>query len=204
MTKTALRVFWLGLGALLWATFGAFGQAAQPVNVYCLNSSGVAVPWFSAAGVWQCAANLPVTVTPSGTQNVNLTQIIGAAPSTTNPLWVLFGTGATLPAFASPPTVIVSAQARAARNFPGCTVTNSSAQCLAAATAVQFVQVQNTHASAAIACNWGGTAVLNSSGSFQLAAGQSASWGPNTGGVPNEALNCIASVASAPLYLEWN
>lgn len=42
---------------------------------------------------------LPVTasITPSGTQNVNLTQILGAAPSLTNPLWVFPATGATFP-----------------------------------------------------------------------------------------------------------
>lgn len=33
--------------------------------------------------------------TPSGTQNVNLTQILGAAPSLTNYLWVFPATGAT-------------------------------------------------------------------------------------------------------------
>lgn len=91
-----------------------------------------------------------------------------------------------------------------ARNFPGCTVGASSAQCLAAATATQFIQIQNTSASATVACRWGGAAVLNSSTSVQLGAGQSASWGPNTAGVPSGALNCIASGASTPLYLEWN
>lgn len=35
--------------------------------------------------------------TPSGTQNVNLTQILGAAPSLTNPLWVFPATGAIFP-----------------------------------------------------------------------------------------------------------
>lgn len=35
------------------------------------------------------------TITPSGTQNVNLTQILSAAPSLTNPLWVTPATGAT-------------------------------------------------------------------------------------------------------------
>jgi hypothetical protein len=99
---------------------------------------------------------------------------------------------------------VVGAPAAAARNFPGCTVGISSAQCLAAATATQFVQIQNTSASATVACAWGVVAVLNSKTAVQLAAGQSASWGINTGGVPNEALNCIASGASTPLYLEWN
>lgn len=37
------------------------------------------------------------TFTPSGTQNVNLTQILSAPPSLTNPLWVFPATGATFP-----------------------------------------------------------------------------------------------------------
>lgn len=85
---------------------------------------------------------------------------------------------------------------------PGCTVTTSSAQCLATGT-YNHVQIQNTSASASIACSWGGTAALNSNGSVQLAAGQSALWGPNTSGVPSSALNCIGS-AAASLYLEYN
>lgn len=95
-------------------------------------------------------------------------------------------------------------QGPAARHFPGCTVGTSSAACLAAATAATFVQVQNNSATATVACSWGGTAALNSATSFQLAPGQSASWGQTTGGIPNEALNCIASVASTPLYVEYN
>lgn len=86
----------------------------------------------------------------------------------------------------------------------GCTVGTSSAQCLAAGT-YNHVQIQNTSASASVACSWGGTAVLNSSGSIQLAAGQPALWGPNTAGSPSGvALNCIASAASTPLYVESN
>jgi hypothetical protein len=64
------------------------------------------------------------TFTPSGTQNVNLTQILGAAPSLTNPLWVSPATGATFPvsgtfwpytlgqqlAAASVPVVLTAAQ----------------------------------------------------------------------------------------------
>lgn len=37
------------------------------------------------------------TFTPSGTQNVNLMQILSAVPSATNPLWVSPATGATFP-----------------------------------------------------------------------------------------------------------
>jgi hypothetical protein len=86
----------------------------------------------------------------------------------------------------------------------GCTVGASSAQCLAAATATNHVQIQNVSASISIACSWGGTAVLNNSGSIMLAPGQSALWGPSTSGIPATALNCIAGSASTPLYLEYN
>jgi hypothetical protein len=100
--------------------------------------------------------------------------------------------------------VTVSPLPRSARNFPGCSVTTSSAECLAASTAVTFLQVQNTGTANAIACRFGNTAALNSATSFQLASGQGASWGPNTGGVPTGALNCIAATGTTPLYVEWN
>lgn len=90
------------------------------------------------------------------------------------------------------------------RNFPGCTVGAVSAQCLAAGGSKTFLQVQNAHATNTIACAWGAAAVIGASRSFQLAAGQAASWGPQTGGVPSDQLNCIASGAGTPLYLEWN
>lgn len=98
----------------------------------------------------------------------------------------------------------VTPPARAARNFPGCTVGATSGSCLAANTAVGFLQIENTAASNAIACAFGATAVLNSSTSVQLAPGQGASWGPGTGGVPTGQMNCIAAGAGTPLYVEWN
>lgn len=45
------------------------------------------------------------TTTPSGTQNINLTQISGASPSLTNPLWVFPATGATFPVSGTVTTV---------------------------------------------------------------------------------------------------
>jgi hypothetical protein len=98
---------------------------------------------------------------------------------------------------------IVQGQAAAARNFPGCTVGATTTNCLAASTATQFLQIQNTSTSATIACAFGAAGVLNSKTSVQLAVGQSASWNPNTGGVPTGQLNCIASAGSTPLYVEW-
>lgn len=92
---------------------------------------------------------------------------------------------------------------------PGCIVGTASASCLVAGsgttqTFYRHVQIQNASATASIACRWGGAAVLNGSGSVQLGAGQSALWGPTTAGVPLGALNCIASAASTPLYVEYN
>lgn len=86
----------LAFGLLL--TLPWTGANAQQVNNYWCNSTAVPCPpsgWTPAS-----AANpFPVTATttPSGTQNVNLTQILGAAPSLTNPLWVFPATGATFP-----------------------------------------------------------------------------------------------------------
>lgn len=99
--------------------------------------------------------------------------------------------------------VTVSAASRSAMTTAGCTVGTSSAQCLAASTANTWLQVQNTSASAQIACSWTGTAALNSNSSFMLQPGQSASWGLQSSGVPTNALSCIASAASTPLYLEY-
>lgn len=93
--------------------------------------------------------------------------------------------------------------------FAGCTVGTTSAQCLQAAATgtpvtTTHLMIQNTSASASIACSWGGTAVLNSSGSFMLAPGQGRDWGPGIGWAPTLALNCIATAAGTPLYVEYN
>lgn len=70
----------------------AFAQAPVALNCY----TGVV----GGGSSWTpCSASNPLAVsaaiTPSGTQNVNLTQILSAAPSLTNPLWVTPATGAT-------------------------------------------------------------------------------------------------------------
>lgn len=107
------------------------------------------------------------------------------------------------PAFAQPLPVVPQSPASQARVFSGCTVTASSATCLASGLAQQWLQIQNASATASIACAFGAAAVLNASGSVQLAPGQPASWGPNTLGVPPGALNCIGSTSSVPLYIEY-
>lgn len=83
----------LALGILLALPW--LGASAQQVNLYCWLDAGPPVHW----GPCNSTNPLPVSATfmPSGTQNVNLTQILGAAPSLTNPLWVFPATGATFP-----------------------------------------------------------------------------------------------------------
>ena len=87
---------------------------------------------------------------------------------------------------------------------PGCTVGTSAASCLASGLAANHVTVENVSSTASIACSWTTTAALNAITSFQLAPGQPASWGLNTGGIPTGTLSCIATAASTPLYVEYN
>lgn len=89
--KRFLKSVALGiLSVLPWV-----GAQAQQVNNYCWVDAGPPVHWAP------CNSTNPLAVsgsfTPSGTQNVNLTQILGAPPSLTNPLWVFPATGATFP-----------------------------------------------------------------------------------------------------------
>ena len=84
-----------------------------------------------------------------------------------------------------------------------CVVGTSSGACLGASTAVNSLTIQNISAAATIACVLGGTPVLNGTG-FMLLPGQARSWNLTTSGVPAQALVCIASTASTPLYLEYN
>lgn len=77
---------------LLFALFSTqvFGQASVFI---CLGPPGI-----GACTPVSATNPLPTVGTPSGTpENVNITQILGAAPSLTNPLWVFPATGATFP-----------------------------------------------------------------------------------------------------------
>ncbi len=153
------------------------GTCGSPPNTY---QAGQNKPVTQDTGGRNCDS---VTLSP-GSSIIGTVSIDQSTPGTTN-------------------GVQLKVPAPAARNFPGCTVGVASAQCLAGSTAQSFLQLQNTSASASIACRFGGTAVLNSSTSVQLGAGQAASWGVTTAGVPSGALNCIASGASTPLFVEW-
>lgn len=83
------------LAAALFLSFCGAAYAQPSVSLYCWNPSGSNA---TNNQFTPCSAANPLVVsatfTPSGTQNVNITQILGAAPSATNPLWIQPGTGA--------------------------------------------------------------------------------------------------------------
>lgn len=83
----------LALAAFLASLLIGAPAYGQQVNLYCNLGTGGLNPWqpCSTANPLAVAA----TITPSGTQNVNLTQILSAAPSATNPLWVAPATAST-------------------------------------------------------------------------------------------------------------
>jgi hypothetical protein len=99
------RLLW-AIPLLLVANF-AYAQSGQGGNTtgLVIANCGTVSPAFAAGRPGPFTLNTSgqvcftgtVTTTPSGTQNVNLTQILGAAPSLTNPLWVFPATGATFP-----------------------------------------------------------------------------------------------------------
>ncbi len=65
-----------------WPTAG--GSNISGALDACLNSSAQAVPWWTPAGVWQCAGSIPFTFAPSGQTYTNIptstNTIIKAAP----------------------------------------------------------------------------------------------------------------------------
>ena len=96
--------------------------------------------------------------------------------------------------------------ARQTRTLTAATVTNSSSQMLAASTGPRtFLSVSNESATATIACRPdGGTAALNTAGSYTIAAGTVVVWGPTDPEypVPGGAVNCISNAASSPATIE--
>jgi hypothetical protein len=163
---------------------GASGGQAVPV-------SATALPLPTGAAT---AANQATIITTLGTP-------FQAGASIGN---TAFGVTGALPAGTNAIGTVTTTPKTGAATVAGCTIGTSSAQCLAASTATNSLFVQNTSATASIACSEGGTAILNSSGSYQLGPGASMLWGPSTAGPPSAAINCIASAASTPLLVRYN
>lgn len=164
---------------VLGLMIGGSAFAQTPTTVKVCSNNATPCPPVSATNPFPVTA----TFTPSGTQNVNITQILGAAPSATNPL------------FTSPATSAVTGSVAAA------TITNSSTQVLAAASR-KLLAIDNESATATIACNFGGTAAINTAGNFTIPPNFTRVWSSYP--VPAEAVNCISSVASSPATVESN
>lgn len=129
----------------------------------------------------------------------------GALPVTMGAVPTGAATEATLSAFKTATHTDLTAPLTVAPSAGAATVTAptvgvSSAQALAAGTR-KYLFMQNVSASASIACRTdGGTAALNTAGSFMLPPLASRTWEGSA--TPNAAITCIASAASTPATIE--
>lgn len=78
------------------------------------------------------------------------------------------------------------------------TVGTASAQAIAAATRTAILAFKNESTSASIAISLGGTAALNTAGSFTIPPGQLLTLS-TPAYVPGDAINAIASAATTPM-----
>lgn len=156
------------------------------------------------------SAPLPVTVSGAGTQDVNLTEVGGAAVATghgtaSGALRVELPTDGTgvvgLNAGSNTIGAVTGAISAVTGSVSAATITNSSAQIVAAASR-RLLAISNESASASIACSFGGTAALNTAGSFMIPPLSTRTWVNYP--VPADAVNCISSVASSPATVEAN
>ena len=93
----------------------------------------------------------------------------------------------------------------ATRTVAAVTVTNSSAQALAAVTGSRlFLSIDNESTTATIACAFSATAAINTAGSYTIAPGMTRVWGAGTPEipVPGGPVNCISSAATSPATIE--
>jgi hypothetical protein len=135
----------------------------------------------------------------AGTPSVDVLSVQGVAGGTALPVSGIFWQ-ATQPVSVVSlplPTGAAPAPLQGTGGVTSATVGTSSAQALAAGARVAVLSIQNVSASASVACSLGGTAALNTAGSFQIAAGQILAF--NTNYIPQDAVNCIASASSTPV-----
>lgn len=99
-----------------------------------------------------------------------------------------------------PPSSVTVTPASVTGGVTGPTVGTSSAQALAAGLRIALA-IQNVSATASVGCRAdGGTAALNTAGTYMLSPGQLLSWGPTA--IPAGQVNCIASASSTPITIE--
>lgn len=79
------------------------------------------------------------------------------------------------------------------------TVTSSSVEYSATAPR-QLIAISNESTTATIACRFGGTAAINTAGSWTIPAGATRVW--SSPPIPSDSFKCISSAATSPATLE--
>lgn len=83
----------------------------------------------------------------------------------------------------------------------GPTITSTSGQALATGSR-RFLYIGNESTTATIACNFGGTAIINTAGNYTIPPNAGRTWDGTF--VPSEAVNCISSAATSPATIQVN
>lgn len=153
----------------------AFAQSQR--NPCYINSNGGCTPVSTANP-------MPVTSGGSGNTDVNLTKILGAVPSATNPLWISPATGATFPISGSitpsSPTNFTTAQV---------SIATSNTVAVVARTGRRSVTITNITGTQPIYCS--GTTATTANGQYIPAV-----VGANFTVATTAAINCIASTGA--------
>lgn len=201
-----------GLIGLILLALGVSPAAAQaPI---CFKSSASQI---GCTPVTTTTSPLPVTGTfsPSGTQSVNIAQILGAAPSLTNPLWVFPATGATFPVSgtffqatqpvsgtffqATQPVSIAAAPLNAIGITPTdrtvTSATGASQTMMAANAARHSLTIVNTGNANCGVNPTGGTAAIGGAGTLTLAP-----LGAFTPRIPTLSAVTVICTAAQPIY----
>lgn len=180
---------------------GGFGNTTGWVQANCGSPTIAFVAGNPGPFVIDTNGNLcikgSISITPSGTQNVNLTEIAGAAPSATNPLWVFPATGAVFPVSgtftASNPVGITPT------DHTITSATGASQQIMAAnASRHSLVIVNNGNANCGVNPT-GGTAAIGGAGTMTLAP-----LGAYTPRIPSLSAVTVICTAGQPIYGDDN
>jgi len=173
---------------------GVAGTGVQRVTIASDNTA------FSVnatvAGPLGTATSTAASVSTVVNNGISGTTAGGATPSGSNVVVVQGDPSGTKIPVAATTQVLVSALTGLTS---AATITNTSAQVVAAASR-QFLVIDNESTTATIACNFGGTAAINTAGSFTIPPGSTRTWASYP--VPADTVNCISSVASSPATIE--
>lgn len=182
--------------------------ATQTNRVNCgiqNNSTGTMWVWTGPAGGTPTKAT-SVVLAPGTYLNCATSGVVVASA-----VWITGTAGGEFyagldgaPVISAPSTVsggggtIIPLPSTGAVTTTGASVGVASAAALAAGDR-DYLLLNNASASAFVACNFGGAAVINGAGSITMSPYQSYVW--ESSFVPNDAINCIASAAATPLTI---